>query len=358
MGKARDIASGAPAPAGVTSTELGYVDGVTSAIQTQLNTKSAIADDFTAGKNKIINGDFGVWQRGTSFTGTGVYTADRWIISSDTTSPAVSRQTFTPGTAPVAGYEGQFFMRFTRGTGGSFCSVQQRIEDVRTFAGKTVTLSFWAKASATCTIEPFYIQSFGSGGSGDVAGSFGTVSTLTTSWVRYSYTVAIPSVSGKTIGTSSYLNILTARITSATNVDVDTWGVQVEAASTASPFQTATGTIQGELAACQRYYIRTTSTGTDSNHGMGLANSTTNAYIQANISEMRVIPTSIDYANLNVSDSVNNFTFSGLSINSANSTPRLAFLIATGASGMTQFRPMFMRNNASTSGYLGFSAEL
>ena len=41
MSKARDLASGAPAPAGVTSTELGYVDGVTSAIQTQLNTKAA-----------------------------------------------------------------------------------------------------------------------------------------------------------------------------------------------------------------------------------------------------------------------------------------------------------------------------
>lgn len=38
MSKARDIASAAPAPAGVTSTELGYVDGVTSAIQTQINT--------------------------------------------------------------------------------------------------------------------------------------------------------------------------------------------------------------------------------------------------------------------------------------------------------------------------------
>ena len=41
MTKARDIASGAPAPAGVSTTELGYVDGVTSAIQTQLGTKLA-----------------------------------------------------------------------------------------------------------------------------------------------------------------------------------------------------------------------------------------------------------------------------------------------------------------------------
>jgi hypothetical protein len=40
MTKARDIASAAPAPAGVTSEELGYIDGVTSAIQTQIGTKA------------------------------------------------------------------------------------------------------------------------------------------------------------------------------------------------------------------------------------------------------------------------------------------------------------------------------
>jgi hypothetical protein len=46
MTKARDIASAAPAPAGVTTTELGYVDGVTSAIQTQVDAKigSTIVD--------------------------------------------------------------------------------------------------------------------------------------------------------------------------------------------------------------------------------------------------------------------------------------------------------------------------
>ena len=39
MSKARDIASAAPAPSTVSATELGYVDGVTSAIQTQINSK-------------------------------------------------------------------------------------------------------------------------------------------------------------------------------------------------------------------------------------------------------------------------------------------------------------------------------
>jgi hypothetical protein len=49
MSKARDIASAAPAPAGVTSTELGYVDGVTSAIQTQLDAKTAKSTLTTTG---------------------------------------------------------------------------------------------------------------------------------------------------------------------------------------------------------------------------------------------------------------------------------------------------------------------
>lgn len=41
MSKARDLASAAPAPSTVDATEIGYLDGVTSAIQTQINTKAA-----------------------------------------------------------------------------------------------------------------------------------------------------------------------------------------------------------------------------------------------------------------------------------------------------------------------------
>lgn len=44
MSKARDLANAATALSAVSATELSYVDGVTSAIQTQLNTKSTSAD--------------------------------------------------------------------------------------------------------------------------------------------------------------------------------------------------------------------------------------------------------------------------------------------------------------------------
>jgi hypothetical protein len=41
MSKARDLANAATALSAVSATELGYVDGVTSSIQTQLGTKAS-----------------------------------------------------------------------------------------------------------------------------------------------------------------------------------------------------------------------------------------------------------------------------------------------------------------------------
>ena len=50
--------------------------------------------NFAAGKNKVINGDFGIWQRGTSFSSiNGIYTADRWIGATNKTV-TISQQTF------------------------------------------------------------------------------------------------------------------------------------------------------------------------------------------------------------------------------------------------------------------------
>jgi hypothetical protein len=189
--------------------------------------------NYAAAKNVVLNSDFRIWQRGTSFSSlTDAYTADRWKVESNRTSSAVSQQTFTPGTAPVSGYEGFYFLRYTCGTSGTYSSLLTRLEDVRLFAGQTVTLSYWAKCSTgTITNEPYIFQNFGSGGSSEVQTALST-STITTSWQRFTQTFSVPSISGKTV----------------------VWGVQLEAGSVATAFQTATGTLAGELAACQRFY--------------------------------------------------------------------------------------------------------
>jgi hypothetical protein len=214
-----------------------------------------------AGKNKIINGDFGIWQRGTSFTlagsGANNYTADRFNAQFDGTGATctVSQQAFTAGTAPVAGYEGQFFARWNRsaaGTSNTLNYYKQPIEDVRTFAGQPVTLSFWAKADAARSLSAQIYQEFGSGGSGAVLALNGTVS-VTTSWQRFTISATLPSITGKTVGTG---NSLTVYFIMPTGVafTFDYWGVQLEYGSKATPFETASGTIEGELALCQRYY--------------------------------------------------------------------------------------------------------
>jgi hypothetical protein len=235
-----------------------------------------------AGKNKVINGAFDNWQRGTSIslvTGTNTYGADRFINSCTFSagSATVSRETFTPGTAPVAGYEGQYFSRLTCGSTTTVWAVRQRIENVQSFAGQTVTLSFYVKASAAnATTAIQFAQNFGSGGSASVTVDT-TGPSITTSWQRFTVTAAIPSVSGKTIGTSSYLEFTIYSTTGiASSLAVDLWGVQVEYGSKATPFQTATGTIQGELAACQRYY--------EKSYAQGIAPGTANIWGNASIS--------------------------------------------------------------------------
>jgi hypothetical protein len=221
--------------------------------------------NYAAGKNKIINGDFGISQRGTSFSSvaSGTYTLDRWLSAYDGTAGTyvISQQTFTLGTAPVTGYEGTYFARYAvtvAGVGNAVRGFDQRIEDVRQFANQTLTVSVWLKADSARTVGAQIYQNFGSGGSGEVYSTAQNFS-VTTSWTRFTATFNVPSIAGKTIGASNYLALRFLTPTGVTST-IDFWGVQVEAGSVATAFQTATGTIQGELSACQRYYSRVNGT--------------------------------------------------------------------------------------------------
>jgi hypothetical protein len=310
-----------------------------------------------AGKNAVINGNFGIWQRGTSFAA-GLFCADRFVNDSDGTCTA-SQQTFTPGTAPVSGYEGQFFLRQARTASGTYQIVAQKIEDVRTFANQTVTLSYWAKADSTVTNLPNISQNFGSGGSAQVTSTAGSQS-ITTSWTRFTYTITLPSVSGKTIGTGSNIEIRPIRIVDGAAHTVDVWGVQLEYGSKATPFDTATGTIQGELAACQRYYFRTISTSAyGSMCPIAYALSATTAIGTTPFPvTMRVQPTSIDFSTLlfaRFDDT--GYSISALTLQGAITNQQNGQVVAT-VSGATAGNVGRITSNTSTSGYLGFNAEL
>jgi hypothetical protein len=325
--------------------------------------------NWAAGKNKIINGDFYINQRAfTSTTTNDLYLFDRWKGNYAGGTTTFSAETFTAGAAPVAGYEGKNYFRVVT-TGQSAASdrslISQRIEDVRTLAGQTATISFWAKAaSGTPNINVVTFQNFGSGGSTGV-NTVSTAKTITTAWQRYSFTIAIPSISGKTLGAD---NRLMPQIyvsdggdfgtgVGAQNNTFDFWGVQVEAGSVATAFQTATGTLQGELAACQRYYWRATA-GNEVPHGLGFAiNTTTSVFNIQNPVPMRIAPTSVDYANVGVGlPGTGVYPITSLVIDRV--TTNIALVQTAGSSGLTSNRPYVLQGVFSTTNFVGFNAEL
>jgi hypothetical protein len=334
---------------------------------------------FFAGKNKIINGDFTVNQRNfTSASNTSGYKFDRWGVSAFNSGTITdSAQTFTPGSAPVEGYEGSTYYRVvTDGSAGvsNYYALLQKVENVRTFANQTTVLSFWARAaSGTPKIAIEIEQNFGSGGSpsSSVQTAIGQI-TLSTSWTRYSVAISVPSIAGKTIGTTANTSCLTLLFwfTAGSNYNsrtgslgiqantFDLWGVQWEAGTVATPFQTATGTIQGELAACQRYYFRMTAANVYTRYGTGCFESTTRmaAGIPLPV-RMRVAPTSMDSSNIATWDFGTVRAATSLSLDS-NTSPDMAQVVVDIASGATQYRPAQILANNTTSSYLGFSAEL
>lgn len=335
-----------------------------------------------AGKNKIINGDFRFNQRSfTSTTTTNTYGQDRWAIVVADGTTTYTPQTFTLGAAPVAGYESINYARLVT-TGQTLTTAQsllrQRIEDVRTFAGQTVTVSFWAQSgSGTPSIAAELVQVFGTGGSpsSSVVGILATPAkqAISTSWARYSFTISVPSISGKTLGTNndSYLQ-LSLWVSAGSTYDSRTgtlgiqtntfniWGVQVEYGSKATPFQTASGgSIQGELAACQRYYFRTQTGTTYLPYGLGIGKSATVVSTGFQLpTTMRIAPTAIDYANLYVFDTVTSTSISSAVQAGLNSTTNIVYVEQTTGGGLTQFRPYYTHSGTSTAGYIGFSAEL
>ena len=225
-------------------------------------------------RNRIINGNFDIWQRGTSFTDDG-YTADRWVNYSAGTTHVVTRPEFSVGEASVPN-QPIFYSRtvVTSVAGAANASLLlQKIEGVRSFAGQEVTVSFWARVDSPKNISPELVQSFGTGGapSADVTAIGGARKvSIGTSWQQVSFTTTAPSISGKTLGTDIndclVLNIW-FEAGSDFNSRTDSLGqqsgtfdiaqVQIEPGPFATPFEHRPLAV--ELALCQRYFNKTKS---------------------------------------------------------------------------------------------------
>ena len=329
-------------------------------------------------RNRIINGNFDIWQRATSHSANGYGSADRWQLEVSGTTGTMSRQLFTLGQTDVPNNPTYFSRHVVSSVAGASNNyvMRQNIENVSSYAGQTVTISFYAKADAAKPVSVQAAQYFGSGGSPSATVQVtGVKRTLSTSWARYSVQLAIPSISGKVLGTDNG-DCLQIKVWmdagSSFDARTDTLGqqsgtfefsgVQIEAGSSATRFEIRP--IGLELSLCQRYYYRPgwNSPSTTYLLGFGFAESATLASLNFwTPVEMRVAPTVGSSGAVTLA--LATYAGSGITISSIpsttfNGTMGGLLVVRITASGMTAGVPCALSKFNSTTQYIDFSAEL
>ena len=195
-----------------------------------------------AGRNRIINGNFEIWQRGTSSLSSGAdrYVADRWEV----TPPAgVSTDVTREFNTTLQSY----LMRVKVNATG-VASFRQKIEGFKQFHNKDVTYSFKALGNLFSSVT-VYVRLYHSGG--NVLLHSATHS-LTGSLTDITGSLSVGDVSSYTEDASSTLRLLFSTDSSSTGAYIDIAQVQLEEGSVATPFEHRQ--YGQELALCQRYY--------------------------------------------------------------------------------------------------------
>lgn len=219
-------------------------------------------------RNVLINGNFDVWQRGTSVssTGTGIFQADRWTTTMGATNAnyTYARSTDIPNLVST------YSVRVTQNTGQNASSIteyalRQIIEKQNTLGlvGKPVTVSFWYKSSVTGTHGVRIIGSAsGYTGGADQNQAFTVSAANTWEYKTLTFTAVqnVTAVTGDMAGIGMYLDIgprvgggsgSIGQTSFAGDAYFSLAQVQLEA-ETATPFERRP--IGTELALAQRYY--------------------------------------------------------------------------------------------------------
>jgi len=319
--------------------------------------------------NAVINGGMDIWQRGTSAAGSyPTYLADRWMNYRAVAGSTYSRQSTSDTTnLPFI----QYCQRVSRDSGNTatnplYISQSLENEQSRTFIGQTVTLSWYARAGANfsaASSNMIYDLAYGTGTNQNLIAGFtgqtnvvGGTKTLTTTWQRFSVTGTVSS-SATQLG----INLYFTPVGTAGAADyMEITGVQLELGSVATTFKRAGGTIQGELAACQRYYFRTVAGaayGRLSQFGNASGATQFAAWVQPPV-PMRTTPTAIEYGgNLGAGDNVAVTAITTLALSGQANNSYIG-IDANVASGLTTYRGYNIIANNSSTAYIAATAEL
>lgn len=219
-------------------------------------------------RNGVINSDFSIWQRGTSFTASGpVYAADRWNYSTfgGGANQTVTRQ-LTNDTTNLPNI--QYCIRYQRNSGTSLTGAMQLAQSFETvnsipYAGKTITFSFYARRGANYSSTGNQLQVVLFTGTGTDQNRLSTAytgeakpvdtnATLTTTWQRFQYSANI----GSTVTEITPYFASNPTGTAGANDYYEVTGVQLEVGvgGKATPYCSAGFNAQAELAMCQRYF--------------------------------------------------------------------------------------------------------
>jgi hypothetical protein len=329
------------------------------------STSTGLRYQVSSQPNYLINSNFDIWQRGTSFASTSGYMADRWSNVGSFNAITASQQT---SGAPNGS---RYYMRFTSTGSASYMNLAQMMETstAAELWGKTVTVSVLLRRNATLNATVYFgleksaTVDAGAGASWTAITStnvpLASIPTGTTSadWFRATITATVPND-----GTANSLRFHCYYNGGVANGSVLEFAQpMLEQGSVATNFKIASGTIQGELSACQRYYWRNTAGESLAamSGAMGGSNTTEVDLAVVYPVQMRVRPTSLDYSTLATYDGVTTYTGGTYAIVGGRSGTLFASIRYTHTSaGLTAYRPYQIIANSSTTAYIGLSAEL
>ena len=338
------------------------------------NGETLVADSSTStglrytsatGQNPVLNSAMQVWQRGTSIAVTGNvgYTADRWQIYAPGATTTTRQTTSDTTNLPNIQYC-QRVQRNVSETNTSSMYTSQSFETINSiaYAGKTVTLSFYARKGANFSAASSIMTAALASGTGtdqNITGTYTGVATpissgvtLTTTWQRFTASGTISTSATEIALTFGFVPVGTAGAADYFEIT----GVQIDIGSVALPYRTYAGTIQGELAACQRYYQRIS--GSTDIVGSGQWMTTTTALIVVpNKVTMRTAPTISGTAtNLNVTNVTGGAVGATAIAGTVTGVSNQLITITTAGSGVAGNATTSFTNGAS--GILEMSSEL